>query len=100
MSAQFSCIELTCRAYESYRRKHVYTDCIVSVRESLKLSLYHSIVNITLSFTLISDYNLCINLTSNQDNIGGHKISSLNLFDFQALYRDGQVRVIHVERVG
>ena len=28
-------------------RKHVYNDCIVSLRRFLKLSLYYSIVNIT-----------------------------------------------------
>ena len=40
-------------------RKHVYKDCIASLRRFLKLSLYYSIVNIT-EFHLDSDYDPCI----------------------------------------
>ena len=39
--------------------KHVYKDCIASLMRFLKLSLHHSIVNIT-EFHLDSDYDLCI----------------------------------------
>ena len=40
-------------------RKHVYKDCIASLRGFLKLSLHHSIVNIT-KFHLDSNYDLRI----------------------------------------
>ena len=49
--------------------KCVYKDCTASLRRFLKLSLHHSIVNITRSFTLISDYNLCTYIASNQELI-------------------------------
>ena len=49
--------------------KCIYKDCIVSLRRFLKLSLYHSIVNTTLSFTLISDYDLCTYIASNQEEV-------------------------------
>ena len=40
-------------------RRHVYKDCIASLKRLLKLSLYYCIVNIT-EFHLDSDYDLCI----------------------------------------
>ena len=46
--------------------KCIYKDCIASLRRFLKLSLYHSIVNIT-EFHLDSDYDLCTYIASNQD---------------------------------
>ena len=46
--------------------KCVYKDCIASLRRFLKLSLHHSIVNIT-EFHLDSAYDLCTYIASNQD---------------------------------
>ena len=45
--------------------KCIYKDCIASLR-FLKLSLHHSIVNIT-EFHLDSAYDLCTYIASNQD---------------------------------
>ena len=45
--------------------KCIYKDCIASLR-FLKLSLHHSIVNIT-EFHLDSDYDLCTYIASNQE---------------------------------
>ena len=47
--------------------KCLYKDCIASLR-FLKLSLHHSIVNIT-EFHLDSDYDLCTYIASNQEEL-------------------------------
>ena len=48
--------------------KCIYKGCIVSLRRFLKLSLHHSIVNIT-EFHLDSDYDLCTYIASVQEVI-------------------------------
>ena len=48
--------------------KCIYKDCIASLRRFLKLSLYHSIVNIT-EFHLDSDYDLCTYIASVQEKV-------------------------------
>ena len=78
--------------------KCIYKDCIVSLRRFLKLSLHHSIVNIT-EFHLDSDYDLCTDIASNQDF---RYCTTVLVFLFYFLYykirdrpRQGKVRLLY-----